>query len=165
MASGWDKIHETSIDAINSMVDTNIKGVLYVTRVVLKKMLASGDGHVINVGSVAGEWVYPNGAVYCATKHAVRAISEGIKCDVHGTSIRVSEIDPGMVHTDFTRVRLGVSEAEADAVYNGLTPLTAHDIAETVVFCATRPKHMNIANITVWPTDQTNCFMVNRRDS
>jgi 3-hydroxy acid dehydrogenase / malonic semialdehyde reductase len=163
MAAGIDKIYDMEISAIDRMIDTNIKGLLYVTRHVLPAMVARKSGHIINLGSVAGSVTYPGGAVYCATKHAVRAISEGIKIDVHGTPIRVSEIDPGQVHTDFSNVRFKGDTKRADAVYEGVNSLTADDIADTIVFCATRPAHMNISSMMVWPTDQTNPYLMNRQ--
>jgi NADP-dependent 3-hydroxy acid dehydrogenase YdfG len=125
-------------------------------------MIARKSGHIINLGSVAGHWVYPSGAVYCATKFAVRAITEGLRMDLHGTGVRVSEVSPGMVETEFSEVRLG-DPARARAVYQGFKPLDANDIAETVVWMAERPQHVNIQEIVIYPTDQAAPTMVNRR--
>lgn len=164
LALGVEKVYDMSAEDIDTVVDTNVKGLLYVTRAVVPGMLQRQQGHIINLGSVAGYSVYPGGTVYCASKFAVRAISEGLKIDLHGTPVRVSEVNPGMVHTDFSQVRFRGNEERAEQVYAGVNALTAHDIAETIVFCATRPAHVNISDLTVWPTDQTNLYLVNRHN-
>ena len=146
----------------DEMVDTNVKGLLYVTRAVLPGMVERGRGHVINLGSVAGHEVYPGGAVYCATKHAVDAITRALRMDVLGTGVRVSTVDPGMVETEFSVVRFHGDQERADKVYRGMTPLVADDIAETVVWVATRPPHVCIDEIIIKPTDQASATMVHR---
>jgi 3-hydroxy acid dehydrogenase / malonic semialdehyde reductase len=163
LAAGLDKVYQASISDIDAMVDTNIKGLLYVSRYVVEKMVARGVGHVINIGSIAGHQVYPKGAIYCATKFAVRAISEGLKLDLHGTPIRVSEIDPGQVDTEFSSVRFKGDVDRARDVYAGVDSLHAQDIANTVLFCATQPAHVNIGSMVVWPTDQSSVYLLNRR--
>lgn len=161
MAKGREPLQEGSIDNWNEMIDINVKGLLYLTRAIVPNMIKRNHGHVVNLGSVAGRWTYANGAVYCATKFAVRAISEGLRLDLLGTKIRVTNIEPGMVETEFSLVRFG-DPAKAKAVYQGLTPLTAHDIAETIVWCVDRPAHVNIQELVVFPTDQAGITSVNR---
>lgn len=153
VAKGVASVSEADIDAWETMVDTNIKGLLYMTRLCLPHMVTRGDGHIVNLGSVAGRWVYPGGAVYCATKFAVRALTEGLRQDLMGTRIRVTNIEPGMVETEFSRVRLG-DEEKAKAVYQGMTPLRAQDIAETILWCVERPQHVNVQELVIYPTDQ-----------
>ena len=148
----------------DEMVDTNVKGLLYVTRAVTPGMVERRRGHVINLGSVAGHEVYPGGAVYCATKHAVDAITRGLRMDLLGTGVRVSTIDPGMVVTEFSVVRFRGDRERADRIYRGMTPLTAADIAETVLWVATRPPHVNIDEIIIKPTDQASATLVHRTD-
>jgi 3-hydroxy acid dehydrogenase / malonic semialdehyde reductase len=162
LALGLDPVQAMPSDHIDRMVDTNVKGLLHVTRAVLPGMIARRRGHVINIGSTAGHSVYPGGTVYCATKHAVRAITEGLKMDVHGTPVRVSSVDPGMVETEFSVVRLGGDKEKAGAVYSGMTPLTAADVADAVLFCATRPPHVNISDIVLMPVDQSSPTLVHR---
>ena len=145
------------------MIDTNIKGLLYVTRAVVPGMVARGIGHVVNIGSIAGHQTYPQGNVYCGTKAAVRSISEGLKIDLLGTPIRVTSVDPGMVETEFSEVRFHGDRDRAKQVYHGLTPLTAADIADTILFCITRPPHVNISEILLVPTDQATPTLVIRR--
>jgi NADP-dependent 3-hydroxy acid dehydrogenase YdfG len=164
-AKGRAPVHEALEEHIEEMIDTNVKGLLYVTRAVLPGMLERGSGHVINIGSTAGRWIYPGGAVYCATKAAVYAISEGLKMDLHGTGIRVSTVDPGLVETEFSLVRFDGDEAAAGEVYADMTPLTAEDVAESVLFCATRPGHVNVSQVMMLPTDQSSSSMVHRRPS
>jgi NADP-dependent 3-hydroxy acid dehydrogenase YdfG len=144
-------------------VDTNVKGLLYVTRAVLPGMVERGRGHVINLGSVAGHEVYPGGAVYCATKHAVGAITRGMRMDVLGTGVRVSTVDPGMVETEFSVVRFGGDEERARNVYRGMTALTPDDIAETVLWVASRPPHVCIDEVIIKPTDQASATLVHRK--
>jgi serine 3-dehydrogenase len=163
LSRGLDKLHEGSIEDWEEMIDTNLKGMLYVTRTLLPGMVNRGRGHVINIGSIAGHQTYPNGNVYCATKAAVRALSEGLKMDLLGTPIRVSSIDPGMVETEFSEVRFHNDAERAQKVYQGLTPLTPEDVAEVVFFCATRPPHVNLSEVLVIPTDQSSSTMFNRR--
>jgi 3-hydroxy acid dehydrogenase / malonic semialdehyde reductase len=163
LSRGLDKLHEGSIQDWEEMIDTNLKGLLYVTRAVLPGMVHRGRGHIINIGSVAGHQTYPNGNVYCATKAAVRTLSEGMRLDLLGTPIRVSSVDPGMVETEFSEVRFRGDTERAEKVYQGLTPLTAEDIADVVFFCATRPAHVNISEVLVMPTDQASPTLVHRK--
>ncbi|MBO9999492.1 MAG: SDR family oxidoreductase [Cyanobacteria bacterium SID2] len=162
LSRGLDKLHEGDIDDWEEMLDANVKGLLYVTRTVVPGMVERNRGHVINIGSIAGRHAYPNGNVYCASKAAVRAISQGLKQDLLGTDIRVSEIDPGLVETEFSEVRFHGDKERADKVYEGLTPLTPDDIADVVLFCATRPPHVNLSEILLVPTEQATATQVVR---
>jgi 3-hydroxy acid dehydrogenase / malonic semialdehyde reductase len=162
LAKGVDPIQEGNFDDWDAVIDTNVKGLLYLTRLILPYMLKAKRGHIINMGSVAGRWTYPRGTIYCATKFAVRAISEGLRLDLMGTPIRVSNIEPGMVETEFTKVRLG-DEERAKAVYKGMKPLTASDIAECVLWCLNRPAHVNIQELVIFPTDQAAISNVSRQ--
>lgn len=146
------------------MIDTNVMGLLRMTRLTLPHIIASGDGHVINLGSIAGREAYAGGAVYCATKFAVRAITDAIRQELLGKPVRVTTVDPGMVETEFSVVRYGGDQAAADAVYAGMTPLTAEDIADCVLFAATRPSHVDIDAIIVKPRDQAGAGKVARRN-
>lgn len=163
LSRGLDKLHEGKLDDWEEMIDTNIKGLLYVSRAVIPGMVKRGQGHVVNIGSIAGYEVYPGGNVYCATKFAVRAISKGLRLDLNGTNIRVSEVCPGMVETEFSVVRFRGDEERAAKVYQGLTPLSPDDIADAVVYCTTRPPHVNISEIMVIPTAQASATMVHRK--
>ncbi len=163
LARGMEPIQVGEPQDWDEMIDTNIKGLLYVSRAVLSGMIQREKGHVINLGSIAGYQAYPNGTVYCATKFAVRGITEGMKMDLHGTPIRVSEVAPGMVETDFSQVRFKGDSERADKVYQNITPLTPEDIAQTVVFCANQPEHVNITTMGVFPVDQSSATMFNRR--
>jgi NADP-dependent 3-hydroxy acid dehydrogenase YdfG len=164
LAAGIDKIQDGKLEDWDVMIDTNIKGVLYVTRLVLGQMLKRNQGHIINLGSISAYQVYAGGSVYCATKFAIQAISEGIKMDVHGTPIRVSQINPGMVETEYAMVRFKGDKEKFASVYRGLTPLTAKDVAEAIVFCATRPAHVDVRDINIYPTAQTAALMIHRED-
>ncbi len=163
LSRGLDKLHEGSIQDWEEMIDTNIKGLLYFTRFLVPGMVERGRGHVINIGSIAGHQTYPRGNVYCATKAAVRAISEGLKQDLLGTPVRVSSVDPGLVETEFSEVRFRGDSARAKTVYQDTMPLTAADVAEVVLFCATRPAHVNLSEVLVLPTDQSGATLVHRR--
>jgi 3-hydroxy acid dehydrogenase / malonic semialdehyde reductase len=163
LSRGLNKLHEGEIQDWEEMIDTNVKGLLYVTRAIVPGMVARGCGHVVNLGSIAGHQTYPQGNVYCATKAAVRSISEGLKIDLLGTPIRVTSVDPGLVDTEFSTVRFHGDTSRAAAVYQGLTPLTAEDIADTILFCITRPAHVNISEILLVPTDQATPTLVSRR--
>ncbi len=163
LSRGLDKLQEGNFQDWDEMIDTNIKGLLYMTRLVVPSMISRGKGHVINIGSIAGHQTYPNGNVYCATKAAVRALSEGLKLDLLGTPIRVSSIDPGLVETEFSQVRFRGDAVRAQSVYQDVTPLTSDDIAEVVFFCATRPPHVNINTVIVMPTDQSSATLVHRQ--
>lgn len=162
LSRGLDKLHEGKLEDWEEMIDANIKGLLYVSRAVIPGMVKRDRGHVINIGSVAGYEVYPGGNVYCATKFAVRALSKGLRLDLNGTSIRVSEIAPGLVETEFSLVRFHGDKERAGKVYQGLTPLGPDDIADAVVYCATRPPHVNISTVIVTPTAQASATMVHR---
>lgn len=163
LSRGLEKLHEGKISDWEEMIDTNVKGLLYVSRAVLPGMVARRSGMVINIASIAGREVYPNGNVYCATKHAVRALSEGMRIDANGTGVRVCNIDPGLVHTEFSAVRFHGDTNRADAVYEGYTPLHGRDIAETALFCATRPSHVVIADMLVLPADQAAATIVHKK--
>lgn len=153
LALSTDKMQDAKISNWDIVIDTNIKGLLYVTRAVLPAMMRKNHGHIINIGSVAGHGCYVAGNVYCATKHAVRAISQSLRLDLFGTAIRVSEVDPGAVETEFSEVRWNDKE-KAKKLYQGFTPLVAEDIADAVVYCATRPLHVNVAELVVYPQSQ-----------
>jgi 3-hydroxy acid dehydrogenase/malonic semialdehyde reductase len=161
LAAGLDSV-ETAKDADwDAMLETNVMGLLRVTRRFLADMRAAGKGHIVNMGSIAGFHTYANGAMYAGTKHAVKAISGALRLELNGTPIRVSEIDPGMVETEFSLVRLG-EPSKAEAVYAGMTPLTADDIADCVLFATSRPPHVNVDHIIVMPTDQASIYRVHR---
>ena len=162
LAKGLNKIYEDDIDNWEDMIDTNVKGLLYVTRAIVPKMVERKSGHVINIGSTAGHEAYPKGHVYCATKHAVNAITKSLRMDVVDKNIRVSTVDPGAVETNFSNVRFFGDKEKAKNVYKGLTPLTAEDVAEAVLFCATRPPHANIAEIILMPTQQASALVFHR---
>jgi serine 3-dehydrogenase len=162
LSRGLVKLHAGEIQDWDEMIDTNVKGLLYVTRAVLPGMVRRNSGHVINMGSIAGHEVYPNGNVYCASKYAVTAISQGLKMDLLGTNVRVSSVDPGLVETEFSEVRFRGDSQRAAQAYVNMRPLKGEDIAEIVIFCATRPLHVDIAQVTVMPTDQASVNHVHR---
>ncbi|HEY8271298.1 MAG TPA: SDR family NAD(P)-dependent oxidoreductase [Pseudobdellovibrionaceae bacterium] len=162
LAKGTEKVQEARISDWDQMIDTNVKGLLYLTRAVLPSMVKRKSGNIVNLGSVAGRLVYPGGAVYCATKFAVRAISEGLRMDLAGSNIRVTNIEPGMVQSEFSLVRFDNPE-KADKVYEGMTPLSPKDIAETILWCVQRPSHVNIQELVIYPTDQASVGQVVRR--
>jgi len=163
LSRGLDKLPQGLLDDWEEMIDTNVKGLLYVSRAVIPGMVERGRGHIINVGSIAGHEVYPGGNVYCATKFAVRALSKGLRLDLNGTPIRVSEVAPGMVETEFSLVRFHGDAERADKVYQGLTPLGPDDVADAVVWCATRPAHVNVSEIVIMPTAQASTTLVHRK--
>ncbi|HSI92103.1 MAG TPA: SDR family oxidoreductase [Jiangellaceae bacterium] len=165
LAAGLDPVQDGDPDDWDRMIDTNVKGLLYVTRAVLPGMISRGWGHVINIGSIAGHETYPNGAVYCATKAAVDRITAGLRLDVLGTGIKVSTIDPGLVETEFSTVRFHGDEERASRVYAGVTPLTGADIAETVVWVASRPAHVQVAEVIVLAAAQASATTVYRGDA
>lgn len=162
LAAGLDVIHEGEIEDWEEMIDTNVKGLLYVTRGVLPNMVKRNTGHVINIGSIAGHQVYPKGAVYCATKQAVNALSQGLRLDLYGTQIRVSTIDPGAVETNFSVVRFKGDQARAKEIYEGMQPLKPEDVADAVWYAASRPMHVNISEIILMPTAQASATMISR---
>ncbi len=162
-AKGLSTIQDGDLGDWDAMIDTNIRGLLYLTRAVLPFFLQNKKGHVINLGSVAGRWAYPRGNVYSATKSAVAMLTQAMRLDLNGTGIRVTEIVPGMVKTDFSLVRFKGDLDKAEAVYQGMTPLTAEDIAEAILWASDRPAHVNIQEIVLYPTDQASTSVVHRK--
>ncbi|MEA2041454.1 MAG: SDR family NAD(P)-dependent oxidoreductase [Bacteroidota bacterium] len=157
LAAGLDFFHEGDTNDWDTMIDTNVKGLLYVAKIVSQKMVARKQGHIINISSIAGKQSYDKGGVYCATKHAVEAITKNMRIDLLPHGIKVSSVSPGAVKTEFSEVRLKSKEKAKD-VYNGYTPLEAKDIAESIVFILTRPPHVNINDILIMPTAQADAF-------
>jgi NADP-dependent 3-hydroxy acid dehydrogenase YdfG len=162
LSRGLEKLYVGNPDDWDEMIDTNVKGLLYVTRAVVPGMVERGRGHVVNLGSVAGEMTYPNGAVYCASKAAERSINDGLREDVLGTPIRVTSVDPGMVETDFSLVRFHGDTERAAKVYKGASPLVAEDIAEVIVWTVKRPDNVNIARVVLTPVQQANALLFHR---
>lgn len=162
LARGLAPLHDGEVADWEEMIDTNLKGLLYVTRAVLPGMVARRSGHVIAIGSIAGHESYRGGNVYCATKHAVAGLIRGLAIDTLGTGVRVSSVDPGLVETEFAEVRFHGDEARAAAVYDGLVPLTARDVGEAVLFCATRPPHANVRELVLLPSAQAGSAHVHR---
>jgi NADP-dependent 3-hydroxy acid dehydrogenase YdfG len=162
LSRGLDKLYMGRLEDWEEMIDTNVKGLLYVTRAVVPGMVVRGRGHVINLGSTAGELTYPGGAVYCATKAAERSINDGLREDVLGTPVRVTSVDPGMVETDFSLVRFHGDDERAAKVYKGIQPLRAEDIADVIVWVASRPAHVNIARVVLTPVQQANSLLFHR---
>lgn len=165
LSRGLAPLHEGERRDWDEMIDTNVKGLLWIDRAVVPLMVARGRGTVVHIGSIAGRQVYPGGNVYCATKHAVRALTDGLRLDLLGTGVRVTTVDPGLVETEFSRVRFRGELSRADAVYRDLTPLTPEDVAEVVVFAASRPPHVTLAETVILPTDQASVTAVRRRRS
>jgi NADP-dependent 3-hydroxy acid dehydrogenase YdfG len=163
LAAGLDFFQEGDLDDWDAMIDTNVKGLLYVTKAILPGMIARNSGHIISIGSIAGHQTYPKGAVYCATKQAVNVLSSGLRMDLLGTKIRVSTVDPGAVATHFSDVRFKGDKKRAAAVYEGMEPLQADDIADAVFYCAACPPHVNISEIIIMPTDQAAATMTFRK--
>jgi NADP-dependent 3-hydroxy acid dehydrogenase YdfG len=162
LSRGLDKVFTGKIDDWEEMIDTNVKGLLYVTRSVVPGMVVRGHGHVVNLGSTAGELAYPNGAVYCGSKAAVRLINDGLRQDLLGTPVRVTSIDPGMVETDFSLVRFRGDAEKAEKVYKGVTPLTPEDVAAAIVWAVKQPAHVNIARVVMTSVHQANSLMFHR---
>jgi 3-hydroxy acid dehydrogenase / malonic semialdehyde reductase len=163
LAVGLNSIQEGLIDDWERMIDTNIKGLLYITRTLTPLMIENGFGHIVNIGSIAGKEVYANGNVYCATKHAVDALSQGMRIDLLPHNIKVTAINPGMVDTEFSIVRFKGDDSRAKNVYKGMQPLKAEDIAETIYWVASRPAHVNINDIIIMPTVQANATTTIRK--
>ena len=163
LAAGLSAINEGDTDDWEQMIDTNIKGVLYISKIISDKMIKAGGGHIVNISSIAGKETYPMGNVYCATKHAVQAITKGMRLDFLKYGIKVSAVCPGAVDTEFSLVRFKGDRQKAKKVYEGFTPLYAEDIAQTILFVVTRPKHVNIDDILVMPSDQAYSRDFNRR--
>jgi len=164
LSRGLDLFHEASVEGWEEMIDTNVKGLLYMSRAILPHMVSRGTGHVIHIGSVAGDTVYPKGHVYNATKFAVRALTEGMNLDLVGTRIRISSVDPGLVETEFSEVRFGGDADRARTVYEGYTPLSPDDVAEVVRYVASAPPHVNLFRTVMYPTDQRNPYVLHRAD-
>jgi 3-hydroxy acid dehydrogenase / malonic semialdehyde reductase len=165
LSRGLAPLHEGDVRDWEEMIDTNVKGLLYMTRAILPHMVRRNDGHVINVGSTAGHLVYPGGNVYNATKFAVRALTEGINLDLVGTRVRVSSVDPGLVETEFSQVRFRGDRERARKVYEGCTPLTPDDVAEVIRYVAEAPPHVNVFQTVLYPTDQRNAYVLHRETS
>jgi len=163
LSRGLGKLHEGKITDWEEMIDTNVKGLLYVSRAVVPGMVERGRGHIINIGSIAGHEVYPGGNVYCATKHAVDALTKGMRIDLVDTPIRVSTVDPGLVETEFSQVRFHGDVERATKVYQGYKPLTGDDIADAIVWIAERPEHVQIAEIIILPTAQAGSMVVHKK--
>jgi 3-hydroxy acid dehydrogenase / malonic semialdehyde reductase len=163
LSRGLSPLHEGLEDDWDEMIDTNVKGLLYVTRAVLPAMVARGRGHVVNVGSVAGHETYPGGNVYCASKAAVRVLNKGLRLDLLGTGVRVSSVDPGLVPTEFSEVRFHGDKERATKVYENTRPLSAADVAEAIVWCASRPPWVNVEDVLLMPTDQAAATLAHRR--
>ena len=162
LASGMAKIQDGDPDDWDRMIDTNVKGLLNVTRAILPHMLTRRRGHIVNLGSTAGHMTYPMGNVYNATKFGVRALTEGMNLDVQGTPIRVSAVDPGFVETEFSEVRFHGDKERAKAVYQGFTPLSADDVADAIAYVVNLPEHVNILDLVIMPTAQRNVYVVDR---
>jgi serine 3-dehydrogenase len=162
LAAGFDFFQEGDPADWERMIDTNVKGLLWVTRALLPAMIENGRGHIVNIGSTAGHLTYPRGNVYAATKFAVRALTEGINLDVAGTAIRVSSVDPGMVETEFSTVRFHGDVERAKKVYEGLRALSAEDVADAVAWVLSRPAHVNIVDMVMLPTAQRNVYVIDR---
>ena len=158
-----DEKHEGNPDEWEVMIDTNIKGLLYVTRIISRRMIEAGRGHIVNLGSIAGTQPYENGAVYCASKHAVHAISQSMRSDLVAHGIKVSEVRPGMVETEFSVVRFHGDEERAKGVYKGVTPLTGSDIAEVIGWIVSQPAHVNIDDVLITPQQQANAYHTVRK--
>ena len=163
LAAGLAPIHEGSTDDWDQMIDTNVKGLLYITRKIAPLMIKRGGGHIVNISSIAAKETYENGNVYCATKHAVDALTKGMRIDLVKHNIKVTSISPGMVETEFSLVRFKGDKARADKVYEGLTPLNANDIAEAIWFAVSRPAHVNINDMLIMPTAQASITTVVRK--
>lgn len=163
LSRGLDKVYEAKVEDWEEMIDTNVKGMLYVTRAIVPGMVARGRGHIVNLGSTAGEMTYPGGSVYCGTKAAERAINDGLRQDLLGTPVRVTSIDPGMVETEFSEVRFHGDKERAAKVYQGLMPLTPADVADAIVWAVSRPAHVNIARVLMTSIDQANSLLFHRK--
>lgn len=163
LSQGLDSIQNGSYEDWDTMIDTNVKGLLYVSKVVANWMIDNQSGHIINIGSIAGKEVYPNGNVYCATKHAVDALSQAMRIDLLSSNIRVTAVHPGAVETEFSQVRFKGDTDRAKKVYDGFQPLVANDIAETIWFAVSRPAHVNINELIVMPTAQATATNILRK--
>jgi len=162
-AHGLAPIHEGNVDDWDAMIDINVKGLLYVSKAILSGMVKRKQGHIINIGSIAGKETYPGGNVYCASKHAVEAINNGMRMDLFKHGIKVSQINPGLVQTEFSEVRFKGDKERAKLVYEGIDPLTGNDIAELIQFILSRPAHVNISDTVVFPAVQASSTLVDRK--
>ncbi|KAA3608113.1 MAG: SDR family NAD(P)-dependent oxidoreductase [Planctomycetota bacterium] len=163
LSRGLEPLQKGEIEDWEEMIDTNLKGLLYVTRRLLPAMVARGEGHVIMLGSIAGREVYPGGNVYCATKHAVAGLTRALRLDLVDTGVRLSSVDPGLVNTEFSTVRFHGDFERGQGAYSGMTPLVAEDVAEAIVWVADRPAHVTIADMMILPADQASTTSVHRR--
>jgi 3-hydroxy acid dehydrogenase / malonic semialdehyde reductase len=163
LSRGLTKLYQDDIDNWEEMIDTNVKGLLYITRAIVPRMVERNRGHIISLGSIAGHMAYPNGSVYCATKAAERFLSDGLRIDLNGTAVRVTSIDPGMVQTDFSKIRFRGDEDRAAKTYQNIDPLQPEDIADAIVWAATRPPHVSIQTVVLTPTAQANPFILTRK--
>ena len=163
LAVGLNKIQDGDIDDWERMIDTNIKGLLYITRAISPIMIARKSGHIINIGSVAGKETYPFGNVYCATKHAVDSLSKAMRIDMVEFGIKVTQIAPGAVETEFSNIRFKGDDAKADSIYNGFEPLHPDDIADAAFYCANLPKHVNINDMLIMPTAQASAGLIHKK--
>jgi NADP-dependent 3-hydroxy acid dehydrogenase YdfG len=163
LARGTESVDQALMDDWDEMIDTNVKGLLYMSRLILPRMVERNSGHVLNIGSIAGHEAYKGGAAYCASKHAVTAINTSMKMDLTGKDIRVSMISPGLVNTEFSTVRFHGDAERAENVYKGMEPLVADDIADIALFIVTRPKHVDIMDVLVYPTAQSSAYLVHRQ--
>ncbi|MDC1371857.1 SDR family NAD(P)-dependent oxidoreductase [Flavobacteriaceae bacterium] len=162
-AHGMDLFQDGNIDDWDKMIDINVKGLMYVTKSIIDNMIENSSGHIINIGSLAGREVYPKGNIYCASKYAVKAISQSLRLDLNKHNIKVSEINPGLVETSFSDVRFKGDKSKAKNVYKGYKALQANDIAEIISFVISRPKHVNIADLLVLPSDQASSIQINKK--
>lgn len=162
-AHGMDLFQDGNIDDWDKMIDINVKGLMYVTKAIIDNMIENSSGHIINIGSLAGREVYPKGNIYCASKYAVKAISQSLRLDLNKHNIKVSEINPGLVETSFSDVRFKGDKSKAKNVYKGYKALQANDIAEIISFVISRPKHVNIADLLVLPSDQASSTQINKK--
>jgi 3-hydroxy acid dehydrogenase / malonic semialdehyde reductase len=163
LAAGASPFQESDLADYEQMIDTNVKGLLYITKLIVPGMIEQQSGHIVNISSIAGIEVYPNGSVYCASKHAVNAITKGLRIDLIKHGIKVSSVSPGMAETEFSIVRYHGDAEKAKAVYSGLTPLSADDIADAVEYIVTRPDHVSINDIQINPTQQANTYIAHRK--
>nr|WP_235208140.1 SDR family NAD(P)-dependent oxidoreductase [Saccharicrinis fermentans] len=163
LAAGTEKIYEDAWDKWSQMIDTNVKGLLFLSKEIIKWMVKNQHGHIVNISSIAGINVYEGGSIYCASKHAVNAITKGMRVDLLKHNIRVTSISPGMVDTEFSLVRFDGDKEKAKNVYQGITPLSAIDIAEAIEFAVTRPPHVNINDILIMPSQQADAFNTYRK--
>jgi len=163
LAAGLDPVNSADTDDWEQMIDTNLKGLLYMSREITPGMVARKSGHIVNIGSIAGKEVYANGSVYCATKHAVDALTKGMRRDLVSSGIKVTQVAPGAVETEFSLVRFKGDQQRAEGVYQGFSPLKAEDIAEAVLFALTRPEHVNIDDILIMPSAQASATQIQRK--